>query len=79
MTEPRWPRPGRHYYCPRKRSTMTPCVITDGPVAYAFRSEVNPSPICVGCEWGPKFTGVPPPADWDQKVAEYLRNERRRQ
>jgi hypothetical protein len=64
--------------CPRKKSDTTPCVITDGPVAYAFRSEVNPSPICVGCEQGPRFTGVAPPADWDEQVRAYLEKEQRR-
>jgi hypothetical protein len=42
---------------------MTPCVITDGPVAYAENSMRRP--ICVGCEKAPKITGVAPPRNWE--------------
>jgi hypothetical protein len=57
---------------------MTPCVITDGPVAYGFSSKSPEKPVCVGCEWGPKSTGVPRPKDWDKQVAKYLAEERQR-
>ena len=40
-------------YCPRKRSDMTPCVITDGPICYATDGR------CVGCYQPPSITKVP--------------------
>lgn len=52
--------------CAHKKSDMTPCVITDGPVAYCEDSRSNP--ICVGCERPPEATGVKPPKDWDELV-----------
>src|SRR5215472_10963137 len=55
--------------CEYKKSDMTPCVITDGAVCYAMNS--RDQPICVGCERTPVQTGVLPPADWIQQVAEY--------
>ena len=30
--------------CPRKKTDMTPCVVTDGPVAYAIYSRANQRP-----------------------------------
>jgi hypothetical protein len=56
---------------------MTPCVIEDGPVAYAFRNDTDTRPICVGCGWSPESTGVKPPADWDKIVATYLKKDKR--
>lgn len=47
--------------CPRKRSDMTPCVITDGIICYTLDSFRHP--ICVGCEKGPEVTGVAVDAD----------------
>ena len=49
--------------CSVKRSEMTPCVITDGPICYAENSQGKP--ICVGCERAPNLTGVEPPKDWN--------------
>lgn len=64
---------------------MTPCVITDGPVAYGFdkiyeTKSYGPiaKPICVGCGWGPKSTGVPRPLDWDQQVKDAVKQEAKR-
>lgn len=45
--------------CPRAKSDMTPCVVQDGPVAYAM--DAADRPICAGCEKGPRVTGVPLP------------------
>lgn len=43
--------------CPRKKSDMTPCVVTDGAICYTLDSYGYP--ICVGCERGIHITGVP--------------------
>ncbi|MGL3213560.1 hypothetical protein QA639_09870 [Bradyrhizobium pachyrhizi] len=59
--------------CDRKRSDMTPCVITDGADAYSFESDQDTHPICVGCGRSPQVTGVAPPADWAEQVADYLK------
>lgn len=61
--------------CEYAKSDMTPCVRKDGAVAFAMDS--RDEPICVGCEHGPKFLGVPRPADWEQQVAKYGRKHRR--
>ena len=55
--------------CPFKKSFMTPCVITDGPVAYC--ANLSDEPICVGCERTPKQTGVPAPPDFADQLAAY--------
>jgi hypothetical protein len=68
--------------CPYAKSDMTPCVIKDGPICFAFGA--NDEPICVGCERSPDALGVPRPADWDRTVAEFRhkqappRNRRRK-
>lgn len=64
--------------CVRKRSSMTPCVVTDGPIAYAMTGITN-APICAGCERGPLTTGVPKPENWDADCAAYLAKQKRRQ
>jgi hypothetical protein len=61
--------------CDYRKSDMTPCVLVDGPVCFAFGS--NDEPICVGCERSYRVLGVPRPADWDQQV-EQVRRERAR-
>lgn len=53
--------------CLRKKSDMTPCVITDGPICYA--ENARGYPICVGCERGPKVTGVLPHEGWKEPEA----------
>ena len=55
--------------CRYAKSDMTPCVKKDGPVAFAMDS--RDEPICVGCEHGPKFLGVPRPPNWAKIVAAY--------
>lgn len=55
--------------CRYAKSEMTPCVRRDGPVCFAIGP--RDEPICVGCEHGPKFLGVPAPVDWAKTVAEY--------
>jgi hypothetical protein len=60
--------------CDRKKSDMTPCVIEDGPVAYAMNSYNDP--ICVGCGRTPERTGVPCPDNWDELVREYKKHVR---
>lgn len=61
--------------CAFKRSDMTPCVITDGPVCYAANSADRP--ICVGCERPPSATGVAPEPDFAEALAAYkARNAR---
>ena len=42
--------------CPRKKSDMTPCVVTDGILCYVYTPYHGA--ICVGCERGPPTTGV---------------------
>ena len=64
--------------CPRKKTDMTPCVVTDGPVAYAIYSRANQRPICVGCERSPATTGVPEPADWNEQCQKYFDDEEKR-
>ena len=59
--------------CDRKRTDMTPCVIADGADAYSFESDRDTRPICVGCGRNPQVTGVAPPADWAEQVADYLK------
>jgi len=53
--------------CAYKKSDMTPCVITDGEICFAFGQ--GDEPICVGCERGYKTIGVPRPKDWDSIIA----------
>jgi hypothetical protein len=62
--------------CAYARSDMTPCVVRDGNICYAMNS--RDEPICVGCERTPAQTGVPPPKDWAQQVAEYEAKSQRR-
>jgi hypothetical protein len=64
--------------CDHKRSFMTPCVIEDGVVAFAFKNDHDIRPICVGCGRSPETTGVKAPPDWDKQVAAYLKKEGRR-
>jgi hypothetical protein len=61
--------------CPYAKSDMTPCVLKDGPICFAIG--LGDRPICVGCEHGPKFLGVPEPADWAKQVADYRRQNER--
>jgi len=60
--------------CNYKRSSMTPCVVTDGDMCYAMDSRDNP--ICVGCSRTPAQTGVPAPDNWKEVVSEYKRRYR---
>jgi hypothetical protein len=62
--------------CPYAKSNMTPCVLRDGPVAFAM--DTHDDPICVGCERSPKTLDVPVPKDWAKTVAEYRRRLRKR-
>lgn len=55
--------------CRYAKSDMTPCVLKDGEICFAMDS--RDEPICVGCEHGPKFLGVPFPANWERLVAAY--------
>ena len=50
--------------CPYAKSEMTPCVLADGAVCWAFGK--NDEPICVGCELTPAQLGLPRPAGWDE-------------
>jgi hypothetical protein len=63
--------------CPRKKSGMTPCVITDGENCYTLDGDRNA--ICVGCERGPATTGVPVDLiELQRKYDAYVRRDVRR-
>jgi hypothetical protein len=53
---------------------MTPCVITDGDVAYAMN--IADKPVCVGCGRTPTQTGVSEPTDWKKQVKKYSLKKR---
>jgi len=53
--------------CPYAKSDMTPCVLRDGDICWAFG--FGDAPICVGCERSPRTLGVPAPKPWPPKLA----------
>ena len=55
--------------CKYAKSEMTPCVMKDGDICWAFGNDEKP--VCVGCEHSPKFLGVPYPKNWKATVARY--------
>lgn len=63
-------------FCPRAKSSMTPCVYRDGITCYVKGSFGEW--ICVGCERGPKVTGIAPPTNeqWEQWLKEAKEKER---
>lgn len=58
--------------CQWAKSDMTPCVLKDGPVAFAMNS--RDEPICVGCERHYTVLGLERPPNWDAEVAAYKKS-----
>jgi len=62
--------------CRFARSDDTPCVVRDGPVAYA--ADLADRPVCVGCGRPPGATGIPPDPKFADQLAKYKRDQERR-